>query len=170
MRPAGAYTAIAAGGGHTCALLVDATIACWGAGASGESNAPAGTYTAIAAGEYHSCAIRTDASIVCWGSDGHGRADAPAGAFTAIIAGWFHSCALRTDATIACWGDNREGQINAPAGKFASAATANRNAAGGSTAELTRRSLYGVSYDEPQPVAFHRDSATDEVLDPATSR
>ena len=163
--PAGAYTAIAAGGGHTCALLVDATIACWGTSASGESNAPAGTYTAIAAGEYHSCAIRTDATTACWGGlNEYGQTEAPAGAFTAIIAGWRHSCAIRTDGTIACWGDNEDGQSDAPAGNFT--AIANRNAAGGSTAEQPRRSVYGVSFDEPQPVAFHRDSATDEVLDP----
>ena len=31
---------------------------------------------------------------------------------------------------------------------------------------MPRRASYGVSYDAPEPVAFHRDNTTDEELDP----
>ncbi|MXV91760.1 MAG: hypothetical protein F4004_13945 [Acidimicrobiia bacterium] len=64
--PAGAYTAIAAGGFYSCALRTDSTIACWGDNSRGQTDAPAGAYTAIAAGHVHSCALRADNTITCW--------------------------------------------------------------------------------------------------------
>ena len=65
--PAGAYTAVAAGHAHSCALRTDATIACWGNNDNGQTEAPAGAYTAITAGGAHSCALRADDTITCWG-------------------------------------------------------------------------------------------------------
>lgn len=76
--------------GHSCALLADQTVACWGVndvgqignGASGEFDGRpwAGPVTAgggstgalsgvveIAAGWAHTCAILTDGSLTCWG-------------------------------------------------------------------------------------------------------
>lgn len=82
---------IAAGKSHTCALLVDGTVQCWGRSDHGqlgyantatigddEDPAVAGTValgmtaTAIAAGGDHSCAILADRTARCWGFGNEG--------------------------------------------------------------------------------------------------
>ena len=115
---AGAYTAVTAGNGHTCALRTDNTITCWGNNNSGQTDAPDGQYTAITAGGSHTCALRTNNTIACWGTNNWGQTDAPDGQYTAITAGTYHSCALRTDNTITCWGINFSGQTDAPDGQY----------------------------------------------------
>jgi alpha-tubulin suppressor-like RCC1 family protein len=88
-------TAIAAGDYHSCAILDNGSVKCWGynnrgqlgidstptmGDASGEMAQLAGinlgtgrTATAIAAGEYHSCALLDNASVKCWGKNGYGQ-------------------------------------------------------------------------------------------------
>jgi alpha-tubulin suppressor-like RCC1 family protein len=88
-------TAIAAAGYHTCALLDNASVKCWGANQYGQlgidstdhmGNSPGEmayltgvnlgtgrTATAIAAGEYHSCALLDNASFKCWGRNDYGQ-------------------------------------------------------------------------------------------------
>ena len=70
-------TAIAAGGGHSCALHQTGTITCWGIlGADsfeplkveGISDA-----TAITAGLVHSCALHQTGTVSCWGANGTGQ-------------------------------------------------------------------------------------------------
>ena len=112
------FTAIAAGGHHSCAVRTDQTIACWGNNAFDQAYPPEGQHTAIAAGEWHSCAIRTDQTIACWGHNELGQTDAPDGQYIAVDAGGNHSCAIKTDNTIACWGHNWDGQADLPAGKY----------------------------------------------------
>jgi alpha-tubulin suppressor-like RCC1 family protein len=139
-------TQIAAGAGvHTCALLSDATIACWGGNGFGqlgtsdtaERNIPVAitggalagkTITQIAVGGGHSCALFSDSTVACWGnnllgqlgigsySDSHIPVAVTGGALdsktvTQISAGSQHTCALLSDATIACWGANNDGQL-----------------------------------------------------------
>ena len=88
-------TAIAAGLFHTCALLDDASVKCWGynlrgqlgigstnnmGDGSGEMAQLTGinlgtgrTAIAIAAGYSHSCALLDNYSVKCWGRNNHGR-------------------------------------------------------------------------------------------------
>jgi len=72
---------VVAGGYHTCALLMDQSVACWGFNQSGQVDAVhAGSdwfqpnvvsgvsgAVAIAAGAYHSCAIDGAGKVICWG-------------------------------------------------------------------------------------------------------
>ena len=77
-------TQIATGNDHTCALISDGTVTCWGAGASGQlgtgntnnSNIPVAvtggalenkTVTQIATGGEHTCALISDGTVTCWG-------------------------------------------------------------------------------------------------------
>jgi hypothetical protein len=78
-------TAIVAGGNHTCVLLLDETVRCWGTNASAElgdgttSNASTPVAvpgvigaTAITAGGAHTCAL-VGGAIQCWGSNAFGQ-------------------------------------------------------------------------------------------------
>lgn len=78
--------AVVAGGRHSCALLDDGSVVCWGSNQSGqlvseETNlvyAPVRTAldvraVALAARREHSCALDEEGGVFCWGSDGQGQ-------------------------------------------------------------------------------------------------
>lgn len=130
-----AFTAISAGGKHTCAIRsTDGAIECWGSNKttkasvetatgrvqvySGQASPPEGNFRAVSAGSDHTCAIRENKTIRCWGTNDYGQSRAPAGSFTAVSAGWDHTCAIRESGEIACWGRNHLGQTDAPGGSF----------------------------------------------------
>jgi alpha-tubulin suppressor-like RCC1 family protein len=135
----GPVRAIAAGDQHTCALLENGSIACWGANASGQlgdgSRVRSGTPVVvgglssavkqISAGGAHTCALLEDGAVKCWGDDqsgqlgdgGYENRSAPvdvaglAGGVEYVSAGYSHTCAVMQDRRIQCWGWNAEGQL-----------------------------------------------------------
>jgi alpha-tubulin suppressor-like RCC1 family protein len=140
---------VAAGGEHTCALVEDGTVRCWGNSAFGqlgygsqrtigddETAAEAGVVpvggqvTSIAVGELHTCALLVDGAVRCWGWSGNGQLgygsrdsigdDELAGSggdidlggpATAIAAGAFHTCAVMQNKQLRCWGLGERGQL-----------------------------------------------------------
>jgi alpha-tubulin suppressor-like RCC1 family protein len=137
--------AIATGAYHTCALLVDGTVQCWGrnteaqAGGGGFNNFSAptpvmlygGSGLGIAAGGYHSCVLVNDGSVKCWGyNHDHEIADLPydaivppapignVGGAIAVTAGAYHSCALIAGGGVDCWGYNHDGETGSNPGWF----------------------------------------------------
>ena len=104
--PAGRFSAVSAGGEHTCALRESGEIECWGARwRSPPTGPPAGRFSAVSAGYEHTCALRKSGGIACWGSNDEGESSPPAGRFSAVSAGSEHTCALRESGGIACWGE-----------------------------------------------------------------
>ncbi len=130
--PAGAAAiAIAVGGQHSCALLRDQRVMCWGSNIDGQlgisgvaasaepQEVPGVRATAIGAGQAHTCAVLTTGPVRCWGRDdagqlGVGAIDAHAPGRTtlipvrdpvrAVVGGASHSCALTRGGSIWCWG------------------------------------------------------------------
>jgi alpha-tubulin suppressor-like RCC1 family protein len=128
----GAATAIAAGTKHSCALMSDKSVRCWGAGpAMATDDAPlapraiagVGDVADIDAGGAHTCVLGKDKKVRCWGEASRGRLGAPpalAGASASVVegidgaaqiaVGGAHACARLGDGTIKCWGANDDGQ------------------------------------------------------------
>jgi alpha-tubulin suppressor-like RCC1 family protein len=87
--------ALATGSAHTCAILLDGTVWCWGQNNAGQlGNAPSaatGTPQKVAG-------LPLRATAIAGGGDGN--------AFPAAI-----TCAVLTDGSLWCWGDNTYGQL-----------------------------------------------------------
>lgn len=152
-------TALSAGSEHTCALLDNGNVKCWGSGGLGRmglgdtqnrgdqpaemGNAlppvPLGTgrtAVAVAAGRAHTCALLDNGTVKCWGHNGFGsgtlglgddenRGDEPGEmgdnlpavdlgsgrTATALAAGSGHTCVILDTGAVKCWGDNLFGQL-----------------------------------------------------------
>ena len=150
--PGRTVTSIAAGSSHTCALLDDGTVRCWGFGNSGRlgyantqsvgDNETPGSVgpvslgsgreaVAITAGAAHTCALLDNGTVRCWGFGGSGRlgtgstnsvgdnetpgsvpaVDLGGHEAIAVSAGGSHTCALLDDGTVRCWGFGGSGRL-----------------------------------------------------------
>lgn len=106
--PAGTYSAVTAGGHHTCALARGTgKPVCWGYADGGRLMAPDRALTAIDAGLDHTCGIAQDNSeVVCWGGNSDGQLTPPdlRAQFRHVDAGDYLTCGVRTDGAVVCWG------------------------------------------------------------------
>ena len=71
------FTAISAGGFHSCGLRSDGTAVCWGRNHDGQADAPEGAFTAMSAGGTHSCGLRTNGTATGSGGRSSRRASTP---------------------------------------------------------------------------------------------
>jgi alpha-tubulin suppressor-like RCC1 family protein len=128
---------VAAGGAHSCALLSNGTVKCWGDNSLGQlgdgtnMSQPVAVpvlgltaAVAIDAGHSHTCAVLEDGTARCWGSNGAGElgdgtAEERANPVVveglegvrAIAAGGSHTCAVLDNGRVYCWGYNYHGQL-----------------------------------------------------------
>ncbi len=129
---------VAVGRDHSCALLVNGTVKCWGSNALGQLGTGAGSASSavpvlvsglsnvvsIAAGSAHTCARKSDGTVSCWGQNNSGQLGdgtlqprfAPVGALglanaVTVAAGGGHTCAVRANGLVQCWGANDQGQL-----------------------------------------------------------
>ncbi|MFP2908341.1 RCC1 domain-containing protein [Pyxidicoccus sp. 3LFB2] len=138
-----------AGDTHTCALLNDGSVRCWGNGGTGRlgygntdsvgDNELLSSRGAIpltekasqlAAGGAHTCALLSNGLVRCWGNNafgqlGYGHVNHIGDTepvlsetyvnlgtqATRIVAGGNHTCALLTTGRVRCWGRNNQGQL-----------------------------------------------------------
>ena len=125
---------VSAGGQHTCTVLQDGTVHCWGSGDSGElgngstSNSSTPVQVSnitnaiqVSAGAADTCAVLQDGTVHCWGSGFAGQlgngletsSSTPVQVSnitnaTQVSTGLFHTCALLQDGTVRCWGGSGE--------------------------------------------------------------
>ena len=124
-----AFTQIASGVNHTCALRSAGSVFCWGDNSNGElgdgtfaeRHSPTAvlgtaTFQSIGAGQQFTCALATDGVAWCWGRVAGQVRSTPTSfagspAFASITVGATHACGLVADGTAYCWGDNASGQL-----------------------------------------------------------
>ncbi len=131
---------IAAGGRHSCAVLEDGTVRCWGANDYGQlgTGSTEGHCTPtliselrgvqeIALGENHSCALLETGDAFCWGNNEQGQLGDGTRTLSytpevvtglsnivQVSAGGRHTCAGIENSEISpvyCWGGNSRGQL-----------------------------------------------------------
>jgi Raf kinase inhibitor-like YbhB/YbcL family protein len=120
---------IAAGDGHTCALLGSGEVKCWGKNNYGQvGDGTAGTnrltpvsvsglvegVIQITAGGNHTCGLLTGGGVKCWGHNAFGQIEdgTPFSSGVAqVVAGGAHTCALLSAGGVKCWGYNGYGQV-----------------------------------------------------------
>jgi alpha-tubulin suppressor-like RCC1 family protein len=125
---------VATGSDHSCALLSNNTVSCWGNNGSLQlGNAGGNTWRAtavaglsgvsqIAAGSQHTCALASG-RVYCWGSNDNKQVgQAGAGPFStpqevpsltnaiAVACGFETTCVIRSGGAVECWGGNTNGQ------------------------------------------------------------
>jgi alpha-tubulin suppressor-like RCC1 family protein/Tol biopolymer transport system component len=141
VTPDPAVTMLAAGAAHSCALLIDGRVKCWGRNVDGQlgdntqisrarpvfvAGLAPGTQS-VAAGAAHTCVRTATNGASCWGDNQYGQlgdnssmdrslpVDVPgvAGEVLAIVAGTYHTCALVSTGggTVKCWGRNFGGTL-----------------------------------------------------------
>ena len=134
-------TAIDMGWLHSCALLENKTVKCWGGNYDGElgnnsstgsgngSNTPVTvsnitTAITISSGNHFSCAVISSGKIQCWGNGGDGQlgngfnssSNIPVtvsniNTATDVSVGHRHACAILSNGNLMCWGSHDKGAL-----------------------------------------------------------
>jgi alpha-tubulin suppressor-like RCC1 family protein len=130
---------VATGIYHTCALLNNGSVKCWGDntssqlgdGTTADRLQPvdvqrlSGVKEISARSGFHTCVLMESGAVKCWGFNGFGQLGD--GSFTqrssptdviglssgvvSVSAGGYHTCALLSSGTVKCWGKNQLGEL-----------------------------------------------------------
>ncbi|MGH7270876.1 MAG: RCC1 domain-containing protein, partial [Polyangiaceae bacterium] len=128
-------------GSHSCAILVNSEVSCWGLDSSyqlvsGDLRAVDATQPVVGeltgamkvvVGSDHTCGLRPDGFVLCGGGNGHSETGGGIGATGSnfagahlepylgssvdIAAGYNYTCVVLTDGTAECWGDDSYSEL-----------------------------------------------------------
>jgi alpha-tubulin suppressor-like RCC1 family protein len=87
LQVSGTWASLSAGATHTCGIMVDGSLWCWGDNSLGQLGigskvsqqvpaavtVPGLTWSQVSAGLVHTCAVATDHSVWCWGKGSDGE-------------------------------------------------------------------------------------------------
>ena len=130
-------SALASANAHSCALLDDGEVRCWGGNYHREVNNGSNTtqrvpltvdelegVSALTVGTNHSCALLATGDVRCWGDNQYAQLGNPNpdGAWAvdveglpspvvSLSAGQYHTCAWLASGKLVCWGNNSNGQL-----------------------------------------------------------
>ncbi|MCB9659777.1 MAG: hypothetical protein H6726_19165 [Sandaracinaceae bacterium] len=129
---------VALGEAHSCAVLNDGAVWCWGRNTNGQLGdgstirrtvpvASVGVTDAaqLGAGADFTCVRTTGGAVRCWGSNGSGQSGVGTSGGNTLLAstaaielgvldvsvGFAHVCAVRTSGTVECWGYGETGRV-----------------------------------------------------------
>jgi alpha-tubulin suppressor-like RCC1 family protein len=131
------FKAVSAGEYHSCGLLTNSEVWCWGRNGNGELGVGSTIQsfepikvdtlrntTSISAGGSHTCAVNNSGEVKCWGynlqfqlgSSTIANSLVPVtvpglSGISMLSAGTGHTCAVNSDGQVVCWGFNDHGQV-----------------------------------------------------------
>lgn len=142
---------ISAGNNHTCVVMQDRSVRCWGDNKTGQlgdgtrtnSTSPVAAtvvagrqVTEVSGGGFHTCVVDEQGAMACWGMNQQGQmgdgtttsvvltAVTPSGLTGGVRrprAGYYYTCAVMESGSAKCWGQNGVGRLGT--GKYDSVTT-----------------------------------------------
>jgi hypothetical protein len=125
------FESIAAGSGHTCGVVTDGDVYCWGLASAGQLGSSydedrstptrvptTERFRTVSAMWQYTCGLTLAGEAWCWGAVA-GSAfrrsppthHAPELVFTSLAAGWYQVCGITAAGRAYCWGFNDDGQL-----------------------------------------------------------
>jgi alpha-tubulin suppressor-like RCC1 family protein len=135
-----AVASVSSGKDHTCAILTNGTLWCWGYNEWGQLGdgttidrdtpvqvtALGSSLSTVSCSDSYTCAALTDGTLWCWGYNGAGQlgdgtttprlspeqiAVGSGGSVVSLSTGGGDACVILSSGTLWCWGNNNSGQL-----------------------------------------------------------
>jgi alpha-tubulin suppressor-like RCC1 family protein len=112
--PKGLFTQVSAGEFHSCGVMKDGSVVCWGANHFNEATPNSGDFVQVSCGSGSTCGLRQNGLVECWGKNDMGQSDPPANKVYKQISSSLnkHVCGIEHEnEAVSCWGSNIREQV-----------------------------------------------------------